>query len=175
MSISQEIASIPVRKEFIGYGDTAIWNTLKKMKKIIRSSVSNYYVRRWAEEITSGAENDLEVVEEIYDFVSSHTRFTKDPLGFEYIVTPPVVLRSIEMGKTPRLDCDDLVVFSLSLIGSLGVPVAMRAASYKPDKKFTHVYGLVKLQGEWIPLELVESPGLGLEHLFKTRTLDMEV
>lgn len=175
--ITSQVNGIPIRREFIGKGDFAIKSTLNKMKKIIRLSSVNYYVRRWAEEIIGLSETDKEKADAIFEFVVRNTHYVKDPHGFEFIRTPIVPLKLIEQGKIFAGDCDDLVVLSLSLAKSIGLPVALRAASYSimPKKPFSHVYGLVKLDGRWIPFELVKQNGLGYQHPNSTRIMDMEV
>jgi len=73
-------------------------------------------------------------------------------------------------------NCDCMAVLSLSLIKSIGIPVALRATSYKPDGKFSHVYGLVFIKPKgWVPFDLVKFQGLGWEAPNMIRVLDMEV
>jgi len=165
-----------VRFEGIGNGEEIASNTMIKMRNIINSSIRNYYVRRWAEIITDSLiDSDYEKVKAVYDFLATRTRYLKDPFGLELLKTPPVSLQLIEAGDRPALDCDDLTILSLSLLKSIGFPVALRAVSYHLDKRFRHIYGLVKVKNEWIPFDLVKLPGLGREHPGVTRIVDMEV
>lgn len=175
MQISNQATHL-VRFEGVGTGEGIALNTMRKMRDIINSSVRNYYVRRWAEVITdSSVDTDYGKVQAIYDFLFQRTRYLKDPLDVELIRTPPVLLQLIEAGDRPAVDCDDLSVLSLSLLKSIGFPVALRATSYHPDKRFRHIYGLVKVKNQWVPFELVGHPGLGKEHPNITRIFDMEV
>ena len=177
LSLSQQVNQQPVRKVFIGYGDNAIANTLQIMKGIIVSSSANYYIRRWAEKITQGSRTNLEKIQSIYDFIASHSRYLKDPQGFEFIKTPPVSLQLIEIGEIANLDCDDYAVLSLSLLKSIGFHVALKAISVKPDRKFTHVYGLVEYEkNKWLPIDLVKpETGLGWEWPSPTRISEVRI
>ncbi len=176
--ISQQIIGHPTRTEFLGYGDEITTNTMAKMKDIINKSIKDYYVRRWAEKIIERAgRNDFARVDAIYRFLYSTTNYVKDPLGLELLKTPQVALQLIEIGEVPGLDCDDLTILSLSLLKSIGYPVALRAVGFRRnDNKYTHIYGLVHIQRMgWIPFDLVHGIGLGNEPPGILRAIDMEV
>lgn len=166
----------PVSFSFLGVGEEVSVNTLYKMKRIINYATRNYYVRRWAEEITSGLpNNDLQVAQTIYNYLSTHTQYRKDPANIELVRSPEVSLKMIELGNAPSLDCDDLTVLSLSLVKSVGIDVGLRAVSYSPDKILSHVYGMVLIGSQWMPFDLVRLPGFGNEHPGVTQVKDMEV
>lgn len=142
-----EIGKVPYSEEFIGYGDDAIRNTVARMRQIILESSRNPYIREWAKKIVAGVSvndkyNEARIV---YEFVRDNVRYTRDPYGFEYIQTPPVLLEDIRLykegkGDRPIGDCDDMTVLSLSLLKSIGFPVALKVVSFRPDKRFGHVY-----------------------------------
>lgn len=175
-----QVSGIPRTEEYIGTGDTAIYNTVSKMKDIINQSIRNPYVREWAGSIVSRVEvNDKRgEAEAIHNFVRDHVRYTKDPLGYEYIQTPPVLLDGIRLymegkGNRPAGDCDDMTVLSLSLLKSIGFNVAIKVVSFKESKKFGHVYGMVQIDYDWIPVDCVR-PGqdLGWESQGHTRVME---
>lgn len=151
----------PVETHFLGFGNTIIsLNTAAKMREVIRTSAKNPYVRKWAEKIVERVvdRDRIGEIEVVYDFVQKSTRYANDPRGTEYIQTPPYLLTQIEMGDRPSLDCDDYTVLSLSLLRSLGYNTKIRIASYRPDKKFTHVYGLIEIPGEgWVVFDGVRK------------------
>jgi Transglutaminase-like superfamily len=175
-----QVMGVPVSEEYIGTGDTAIYNTVTKMKGIINNSSRNPYVREWAGHIVSGVEvNDKPgEAEAIYNFVRDNARYTKDPLGFEYIQTPPTLLESIgqylnRKGNRPIADCDDMTVLSLSLLKSIGFPVAIKVVSFKQDGKFGHVYGMVQIGTDWIPFDCVRpDANMGWESQGHTRVME---
>ena len=176
LAISRHVAQHPVQRFSIGNGREAIDNTIAIMKNIIIESSINYYVRRWAEYIIETTmKDDYARVDEIFSFLRDKTKYAKDPDGFEFIKTPIVSLQLIESGGVPIMDCDDYTVLSLSLIKSLGIPVAIRAAAYDDSDKFEHVYGLVQINNYWYALDVTEPHGIGFEHDRLTNTIDVEV
>jgi transglutaminase-like putative cysteine protease len=178
MKIFGQAISQPVRFQSLGSGSEVTPRTMELMRKIINDSIRNYYVRRWAEKIIEKAgEDDLSKVQAVYDFLDSHTRYVKDPEGFELLKSPVVSLQLLDAGDIPALDCDDLVILSMSLLKSIGFRVGMRAVSYTPEKIYTHVYGLVYVKPYgWIPFDLVKHLGLGNEApLIKYHYIDMEI
>ena len=114
-----QVMGIPRTEEYIGSGDTAIYNTVTKMKSIIVQSSKNPLIREWAGHVISRVEvNDKRnEARAVFNFVRDNVRYTRDPLGFEYIQTPPVLLESIGQylkgqGDRPSGDCDDMTVLS---------------------------------------------------------------
>ncbi len=171
--------NVPCRKEFLGFGEDAVVNTVSKMKKIINDSMTPY-VRGWAEKILTfynvAANDKLGEVMAIYNFLRTHLRYTRDPLGLEYVQTPPVLLEMLDRGETPMADCDDYTVLGLSLLKSIGYPTAIKIAGYKPDKKFTHVYGLVNIKNKWLPFDAIKADRMfGYEHPGATVAREFEM
>lgn len=134
-------------KHFIGFGPIAApANTVSKMIGIIKESASNPYIRKWAEKIIERVpdKNELQEIEAVYRFLQTYTRYTKDPLEFEYIQTPVYILNQMEIGDIPSMDCDDYTVLSLSLLRAIGYETTIKVTGYNPrDKRFSHVYGIV--------------------------------
>lgn len=161
----------PIQKVFLGFGQDQIpKNTAYKMRDLIRQSAMNEYVRKWAEKIVEGVQDRDEAGEvgAVFDFMQAKTRYAHDIRGTEYIQTPPYVLKQIEIGSKPSLDCDDYVVTGLSLLRSIGYETGIRIASFRKDGKYKHVFGLVKIKGQWTPFDAVrkdkqlgwEAPGI---------------
>jgi hypothetical protein len=165
----------PTRIKQIGFGDAVTTNTMVMMKDIINLSLKNYYIRRWAEKIIDGITNDEDKVYTIYDFIYKNTKYLYDPYGLELLKSPEVALELIEVGEIPALDCDDLTILSLSLLKSVGFPVALRTAGYRLEEPYSHVYGLVMVKKKWIPIDLVKGQGPGWEPPGKIMVRDMEV
>ena len=170
-----QVMGIPRTEEYIGIGDTAIYNTVVKMKSIIQQSSKNPYVREWVGRIVGRVEvNDKQgEASAIFNFVRDHVRYTRDPYGFEYIQTPPTLLESIQQGDRPSGDCDDMTVLSLSLLKSIGFNVAIKVVSFRESKKFGHVYGLVQIGHEWVPFDCVRpDQDMGWESQGHTRVME---
>ena len=154
-SITSQLKNVPFRKIEIGTGDSAIFRTLEEMKKIITDSSQNAYVRKWAEYLVRNIKPNDKWAEAvaIHKFVRDNTRYTNDPEGMEFLQTPLYVLQQIEahinadgtLKQQPALDCDDSTMLSLSLLKTVGFPVALKAISTDVNKSFNHVYGLVEI------------------------------
>jgi hypothetical protein len=161
--------NVPVKTVFLGYGNSTVSeNTVNRMKEIIVTSGKNLYIRKWAERILQEASvpprDSMGEVAAIYYFVRDHFRYTHDLRDAEFIQTPPYVLSQLESGKIPMLDCDDFTIVGLSLLRSIGYNTKIRIAGYRPDKKFTHVYGMVAVKGQWIPFDaIIKSKPFGWE------------
>jgi transglutaminase-like putative cysteine protease len=175
-----QVMGIPRTEENIGTGDEAIYRTVDKMKQIINDSSKNTYVREWAKNVVSRVEvNDKQgEATAIFNFVRDNVRYTKDPFGFEYLQTPPVMLEDIRLfqsgqGDRPVGDCDDMTLLSLSLLKSIGFPVAIKVVSFKPSGKFGHVYGLAQVGSQWIPFDCVRpDQDMGWESQGHTRWME---
>ena len=175
-----QMAAVPQSQEYIGTGDAAIYNTVSKMKQIINDSSRNPYVREWARKIVSRVTvNDKKgEASAIFDFVRDNVRYTRDPAGFEYLQTPPVILEDIRVyqdgkGDRPAGDCDDMTLLSLSLLKSIGFQVAIKVVSFNPRKQFGHVYGLVQIGYEWVPFDCVRPDSyMGWEAKGLTRAME---
>jgi hypothetical protein len=175
-----QVSAIPMKEEYIGTGDQAIYNTVKKMKDIITVSSKNPYIREWAKKIVANVEvnNKKGEAAVIFSFVRDNVRYTKDPMGFEYIQTPPVLLEDIGQyikgrSERPAGDCDDMCVLSLSLLKSIGFPVAIKVVSFQDHKRFGHVYGLVQIGHDWVPIDCVRPDReLGWESQGHTRVME---
>jgi len=168
-----------VRREFLGFGPVVVpRNTALKMRDMIREAAQNEYVRKWAEHITRGLRDRDEYgeVNAIFTFLQSKTRYVKDPRGFEYVQTPPYVLQQIDLGMQPGLDCDDYAVTGLSLLTALGYPTVIRVVGFMSDGKFSHVYGIVRVNGEWMTFDPVRKDvALGWEAPGAKRRMDVPV
>ena len=175
-----QVSAVPKTEENIGTGDTAIYRTVDKMKNIIKESSRNPYVREWAKEIVARVEvnNKKAEAKAIFYFVRDNVRYTRDPLGFEYLQTPPVLLEDIRLyqsgkGNRPVGDCDDMTLLSLSLLKSIGFEVAIKVVSFRENKQFGHVYGLVKIGYDWVPFDCVRpDQDMGWESAGHTRVME---
>lgn len=156
--INPPVENVP----YLGFGNYEIsLNTVSKMVDVIRKSAHNPYVRKWTEDMIQDVPDRdfFGEIQAIYDFVQNNTRYVYDPKGLEYFQTPPYILQRIALGERPSLDCDDYTLLTLSLLRSIGYDAKIRIAGYEPNKKFTHVYGLVLIPKpyEWVVLDVVRK------------------
>ncbi len=169
-----------LREHEIGHGDAAIQRTVQKMAHIINMSSRNPLVREWARTVLANVmvNQKYDEAEAIHNFVRDNVRYTRDPYGWEYIQTPPIVLQGIrdfQQGKAARPigDCDDMTVLSLSLMKSVGFPVVIKTVGY--NGKFSHVYGMVYVGGRWIVTDTVRpDKWFGWESANITRVMELQ-
>ncbi len=182
------VKGIPVAHVELGVGDDAIHNTLLLMRSVIQSASKDYYVRKWAEKIVEGVpRGEIDRLYSLFSFLAGNTQYQKDIDGVETLKIPQVVLREIERGEIPQLDCDCMAMLTVALAKSLGYPVALRAISIHPDLVFRHVYGMSRVSGRgdletreggggWVPLDLTKpEKGFGWEYPGATRLLTIRV
>ncbi len=168
----------PVTYIPIGKGFTAIENTVKKMIQVIQDSSKNLHVRSVASDIIKDVpeKDKWGEVDAIYNWVRNHTHYVKDIDGEEMLQSPLVGLDMIEKGFNFQGDCDCLSSLLLSLLKSVGYPVSIRIAGYTNDGKYTHVYCLVCMYGEWIPADpIIKDCTLGWEGPNPLRTKDYQI
>ena len=127
-------------------------------------------VRGLAEEAVQGlgSKDCVSEILAIYYLTLAHTRYANDPRSVELVRKPSWVAGQILSGRTPSLDCDDLVAFQAALLLSLGrevraVTVAFRNAFYNGERQYSHVYLQVKepKTNAWITLDPVAAEKTG--------------
>jgi transglutaminase-like putative cysteine protease len=145
----------------LGFGANISVNTLHQMARIIRESSINPSIISVARKIVAEVpwKQEYPEVEAVYTFMQRYCRYVKDPVGQETITTPPLALAQIRDVGLFHGDCDDFTVLSLSLLRSIGYPVAMRIASYHDSKVPEHVYGLVQMSDGWKPFDAIKIDG----------------
>ena len=166
----------------LGFGEDVAYNTLAAMKRIIVDSAKNYDVIQYARDIVQyqPAKNQIAEITAIYDFIRDKTRYVRDPAGTEHIQTPPVAIDKIKHGEIFQGDCDDMTVFVLSLLKSIGYPVMLISAGYRPDKQLSHVYGAVQVTDfkgtRWMIVEPIKlGVPIGWEAPNKTNMMKLMV
>src|SRR5579863_824044 len=160
-------AVVPIQRYALGIGNRVVSiNTVNRMVDAIKKGSNDQFVRDWAEHMVENVppRDHYAEAKAIFDFLQSNTRYANDPRGLEYFKTPNLVLKRISAGRKPSLDCDDYAVTGLSLLRSLGYRTGIRIAGYGADKEFTHVYGMVNIDGKWVSFDPVRLEyGFGWE------------
>ena len=145
-------------------------HTVALIKRYALESQRSPIVRLTAEEIVSGLDSKdyLSEIEAIYNFVIGHVRYANDPRTIELVRRPELVLREIVAGKTPSLDCDDMVTLELALYLSLGrrvriITVAFNHAFFRGKRQFSHVFMQVQepRSKAWINIDPVAAEETG--------------
>lgn len=140
--------------------------TVAFIRRAALESQDHFSVRLLAEEIVSnlGSKDYLSEILGIYNFVLSNTRYANDPRTVELVRAPWLIIKELAAGKTPSIDCDDLVALIAALLLSLGrqvriVVLAFRHAYHKGERQYSHVVLQVKepKTGAWIILDPVAA------------------
>lgn len=171
MKVAQLAEQMPIKKITIADGVMGTDQTVDKMKKIILASLGDPMVRLTAEQLIANTDpHDKEgEINRIYNYVRDFVHYVRDPRGLEYIQTPNYLLKVIERDGKAFGDCDDKTTLGLALLKNIGYDVAIRVAGYREPNVYSHVYGLVKLFGIWVPFDATPSDKyFGWEHPYKT-------
>lgn len=140
--------------------------TVALIKQYALEAQSDPRVRLLVEEIVSGlgSKDYVSEIAAVYYYVISHTRYTNDPRTVELVRRPERIVAEILSGKTPSLDCDDLVAFEAALLLTLGrevrvVTIAFQKMQHQGEVQYSHVYLQVKepRTSRWIVLDPVAA------------------
>lgn len=135
------------------HGDAGVAKTISLVRSQVDQAIKDPYINRTAIEILSayGAPqyDDAAAARTIYDWVRTHIRYVKDPVGKE-TVRPANVILEVRAG-----DCDDLNgVLLPSLLGTIGIPTrAVTVAAVPGSNEFSHIYAEALINGAWTPVD----------------------
>lgn len=143
-------------------------HTVAKIKAAVESGTpaQRYLVRLLAEELIQKLQSKDFLSEALacYYFALSVPRYANDPRTIELVKAPWVVAKEIAAGKTPSLDCDDVVALLVALLLMLGrevqiMTVAFKDQFYNGERQYSHV--LVRFReprsGQWIVFDPVAA------------------
>lgn len=153
-------AGVHISREQLPPGDAGIRRTADVMRQLIRENIGHPIVRRHAEQAVRGLPpgQPLEELNAVYGYLADRTEYRRDPHEVEYLQAPWWLLSSgVDKGEAPQVDCDDLTMLSLSMLGSLGFPTAIRVVSTRPDARYNHVYGVAQASGLRVPVDLTRA------------------
>ena len=142
-------------------GDNAIATTANKVRELVYFAVRlEPRVRSRAESLVAHlTERDgMADVGAVQDWVMKHYRYTKDPIGVEFVKTPAQMLSEIEANDVFLGDCDDVSCLVAALLMSIGYKVNLVVMSLADPAKgsdFKHIYLKVWLPREqkWLAVE----------------------
>ncbi len=82
------------------------------------------------------------------DFVRAKVRYVEDPVGYELVTAPDVLLADILQNGYATEDCDGHALLLNTLLMSVGVPTDFAAVKLTPtDPEFNHVICMVQVRG----------------------------
>lgn len=103
-------------------------------------------------------------VESCWRFVKDSIRYVKDVAQVETVQSP---LKTLEYRAG---DCDDKSTLLATLLESIGHPCKFKAVGIRGGD-YCHVYVMVKIGAQWVPLETTEPVPMGWEPPNITKTL----
>lgn len=144
-------------------GANGTQRTVDLMAHLVREGSRDFYVRQAAIDILLHAKVPakayLEEINTLFRWVQRNIRYTKDPYRLELLTS---ARRILQLGIG---DCDDMTVLLSSMLESIGHPVRLVVAGYRPDypRLFSHVYLEVFYKGRWIVLDATMPYPMGWE------------
>jgi hypothetical protein len=135
-------------------GEPGTAQTIKVMRHLVDSALSDSSFVRLTRDVVRSvpAYDEAGELEAVFNFVSQHIRYTKDPLTKETLY-PPQELLKIQAG-----DCDDISMLMSAMALALGYPARLItvAANDSDPNEFSHVYAEVELpvgSNNWIAMD----------------------
>ena len=141
-------------------------HTVARIKAFAQSSQRYYPLRVVVEDLCAGLQSKdyLSEILAVYYWVLAHTRYMNDPRNVELVRSPAEVVNSWRAGRTPSLDCDDIVALIVGMLLLLGrevriLTVAWSHQFYKGERQYNHVFIQVRepRSGHWIVLDPVAA------------------
>lgn len=122
-----------------GYPTTAA--TLQWMARVVRDRESHPRIRARARQITADVDQ-LDVdgeIKAVWDWVTSHVRYLRDPLHTEHLTDPVELDEQIDDGDAAE-DCEGIALYAATLLAAMGIASVFEAQGQdaaQPDR-FTH-------------------------------------
>lgn len=109
--------------------------------------------------------------EALFHEVRKRVRYTWDPTDYDAFQTPAKTLE-LRAG-----DCDDAVSLLGALLRSVGHKVRTRVVQTKGSTDWNHIYLLVKIGEQWMPLDVTvkQPPGWEVPEQYVVRKQDFDV
>ena len=137
-------------------GNRGLAQTLRKLNQLATSYGRNVAIRLEAESIIRGKVVDNDVSGQVYavlNYVKDKVRYLRDPLAWEYVKTPDLMLEQIRTYGHTMGDCDDHVLLMNTLLDSLGIRTKCVAVIINGASTFNHVISSVYMRNRWVDLD----------------------
>ena len=140
--------------ELLAAGEAGTAQTIARMRQLVDEALHDPSIVRLAKDIVRNvpAFDEAGEAQAIYNWVSTHIRFTKDVVNKELLYAPTDLL------KVGAGDCDDISMLMATLLMAIGYParmVTVAANATAPDQ-FSHVYVEAEVpagSGQWIAMD----------------------
>lgn len=157
-------------------GDRGIYQTMYKMRELIRRDARDERIIKVARELQG--KDELETVRNIWKYMVKNFPYLKDPESHEFVNAPVHTLSKEYIDQFPYRDCDDLTTLFACLLKAAGVRDQYVKALAWRKRDYTHIYNLVYIPslGGYIPIDLVmKRDGFGAEKKPELRSMHLKV
>lgn len=130
--------------------------TLQVLSKLRDKYAQNIEIRRAAERIVAGVVGNDRTdafTDRVLQFVKDRVQYMRDPLAWEYVKTPNIMLEQIRSSGYASGDCDDHVLLMNTILDTLGIRTAFVAVMINGSNTFNHVISSVYISGHWVDLD----------------------
>ncbi len=150
----------------IGKGGDAIRNTVAHMARIARFGNHQPMLILTVQNIIRDHPERREQARAICEWVKEHVTYTRDPKGLEMVQEPVFMITQINVYGRATGDCDDMATLMAALLLAAGFHAGFRVIGPR-DFRLKHVYNIVALHGETIPMDATEPDfQFGQEHSY---------
>ena len=137
----------------LGYGATDAEQILHTLSTMMFEYGTDPEVRVFTTSRFHGFGHDdrSEQFKSVTNFMEDNVRYVRDPLGVEYVRSPSAMIREFKEYGMANGDCDDQVLFSGSMLFSIGFEVRPIGLNLFTDEYYDHVaLQVLKDNGYWI-------------------------
>lgn len=142
-------------------GERGTAATARLLARLIDRGSRDFYVRQKAIQILRAARvpprDRRGEVAALFEWVRGNVRYTRDIWKVELLHS---ARRMLELRAG---DCDDMTILLGAMLQSIGHPVRLVLAGYRPDRPslYTHVYPEVNVGGRWLAADATLPRPLG--------------
>lgn len=128
---------------------------VRQMWRLIRRDKKHTKIVSKANELKQ--KSRYETIKSIFEYVRNNYSYKPDPAGVEHLTAPIHIIE----GNAPYMDCDELIIITVSLLQALNIPCLIKTIAWR-KKEYTHVVCEVQLnENEWIVLDPTRADGFG--------------
>ena len=133
----------------------------RELKRMLEEGSQLPEVRQLALQITSDIPYNGDQISAIYDFVKTNIKYQSDPYKVELFIHPRRMIEFYNQGIATG-DCDDIALFTASLLRSLGYEVSVVLLDTKGEG-LDHAIAQVKSNIGWLNVDASSQYPLGWE------------
>lgn len=155
--------AVPTRRIDYPDGESLNRGTIEHMAALVRARHEHPEIRARALAVLTDADAgsmDYDAqIRAVWDFVRTHVRYARDPLGAELVTDPLTLDRQIEAHGFTWEDCESMATYAATVLAAIGLRSEFETQNKdqrNPDLR-THcsLRVLQPRSGEWISFDLV--------------------